>query len=83
MEKMVVKIFADMQNKHVQASKCIQHSFTKEHFKCKWYIVPVNEIRTLYIHFPIPDSDDHVRSDVSIFEASAQIALDEDIHVPK
>ena len=67
LEKMVVEMFADVMDKNVEAPKWPEHPFKEEHFQCKWYIVPIKDIRNLNITFPIPDVQEYFRSAVSIF----------------
>ncbi|XP_033214183.1 insulin-degrading enzyme isoform X2 [Belonocnema kinseyi] len=62
LEKMVVEMFADVENKSVKAPKWPEHPFHEEHFQCKWFIVPIKDVRNLNITFPIPDLQEHYRS---------------------
>ncbi|XP_058795185.1 insulin-degrading enzyme isoform X2 [Phymastichus coffea] len=62
LEKMIVQMFSDIENKNVEAPKWTEHPFMEEHFKMKWSIVPVKDLRNLNITFPIPDLQEHFRA---------------------
>ncbi|XP_031777802.1 insulin-degrading enzyme isoform X2 [Nasonia vitripennis] len=62
LEKMIVDMFSDIDNKNVEVPKWPAHPFTDEHFKTKWFIVPIKDIRNLNITFPIPDMQEHFRA---------------------
>lgn len=62
LEKMIVQMFANVENKNVKAPEWTEHPFNEEHFKCKWYAVPIKDVRNLNITFPIPDLHEHFRS---------------------
>ncbi|KAJ8667813.1 hypothetical protein QAD02_009476 [Eretmocerus hayati] len=62
LEKMILEMFSDVENKNIEAPKWNEHPFTDEHFQTKWYIVPIKDLRNLNITFPIPDWHEHFRS---------------------
>ena len=59
-------MFSDVENKDIKAPEWPEHPFNEEHFKTKWYIVPIKDIRNLNITFPIPDLQEHFRSAVNL-----------------
>lgn len=62
---MVVELFSQVKNKDVTVPTWPQHPFNpKEHFQHKWYVVPIKDIRNLYIIFPIPDLREHYKAAV-------------------
>ncbi|XP_076547139.1 insulin degrading metalloproteinase isoform X2 [Osmia lignaria lignaria] len=62
LEKMVVELFSQVENKEVEVPVWPEHPFNEKHFKTKWYIVPIKDTRHLYITFPIPDLQEHYKS---------------------
>lgn len=67
LEKMVVELFSQVENKEVEMPVWPEHPFNEEHFKTKWYIVPIKDTRHLYITFPLPDLQEHYKSAVITF----------------
>lgn len=65
LEKMVVEMFSDVENKEIQAPKWEEHPFKDEHFATKWCVVPIKDVRNLNLTFPIPDLQEHFRAAVS------------------
>ncbi|XP_076245093.1 insulin degrading metalloproteinase isoform X2 [Calliopsis andreniformis] len=55
LEKIVVELFSQVKNKDVDLPIWPYHPFKEEHFKTKWYVVPIKDIRSLNIVFPLPD----------------------------
>lgn len=53
-----------MRNKEIPIPTWPKHPFNEQHFQHKWYIVPIKDIRSLYIIFPIPDLREHYKSAV-------------------
>lgn len=62
LEKMVVKLFSDIENKKIEAPKWTEHPFDERQFKSKWYVVPIKDVRNLGMTFYIPDLREHYRS---------------------
>ncbi|XP_011312074.1 insulin-degrading enzyme, partial [Fopius arisanus] len=62
LEKMVVKMFAEVQNKEVDAPEWPDHPFNENHYEHKWFIVPVKDVRTLKMIFPLPELREHYKS---------------------
>ncbi|XP_017766941.1 PREDICTED: insulin-degrading enzyme [Eufriesea mexicana] len=62
LEKMVIELFSQVKNKEIAIPTWPQHPFNEQHFQHKWYIVPIKDIRNLYIIFPIPDLTEHYKS---------------------
>lgn len=65
LERMVVEMFVEVENKGVDIPEWPDHPFNKDHYEHKWYIVPVKDVRTLKMIFPLPELRDHYKSDVS------------------
>lgn len=66
LEAMVIQMFSDIENKNVTLPIWPEHPFKEEHFQNKWLIVPIKDIRSLKITFPIPDLQEHFRAEVII-----------------
>lgn len=65
LEQMVVELFSQVKNKDITVPTWPEHPFnSKQHFQNRWYIVPIKDIRNLYIIFPIPDLRKHYKSAV-------------------
>ncbi|XP_048268577.1 insulin-degrading enzyme isoform X2 [Bombus affinis] len=63
LEQMVVELFSQVKNKDITVPTWPEHPFnSKQHFQNRWYIVPIKDIRNLYIIFPIPDLRKHYKS---------------------
>ncbi|XP_015116960.1 insulin-degrading enzyme isoform X2 [Diachasma alloeum] len=62
LERMVVKMFVEVENKGVDAPEWPDHPFNEDHYEHKWYIVPVKDVRTLNMIFPLPELRDHYKS---------------------
>ncbi|XP_032806215.1 insulin-degrading enzyme [Petromyzon marinus] len=62
MMEMVVKLFAQVENKNVPIPDFPEHPFQEEHLKLIYKVVPVKDIRNLYVTFPIPDLQPHYKS---------------------
>ncbi|KAL6438860.1 hypothetical protein ACFW04_003738 [Cataglyphis niger] len=62
LENMVVDLFCEVQNKEVDVPVWPEHPFKDEHFRNKWYIVPIKDLRNLDITFPLPDLQQYYRS---------------------
>ncbi|XP_064174162.1 insulin-degrading enzyme isoform X1 [Anguilla rostrata] len=52
---MVVKLFAEVENKNVPLPEFPEHPFQEEHLRQFYKVVPIKDIRNLYVTFPIPD----------------------------
>ncbi|XP_037127776.1 insulin-degrading enzyme isoform X1 [Syngnathus acus] len=52
---MVVKLFAEVENKNVAIPEFPDHPFRDEFLKQFYKVVPIKDIRNLYVTFPIPD----------------------------
>jgi len=55
LEKMVVDLFSGVANKKVTVPEWPEHPFGPEQFGQAGYVIPVKDIRNLYITFPLPD----------------------------
>jgi len=64
LEDMVIKLFCDVQNKEIEVPVWPEHPFKDEHFRTKWYIVPIKDVRNLNITFPLPDLQKYYRASV-------------------
>ncbi|XP_017891518.1 insulin-degrading enzyme isoform X2 [Ceratina calcarata] len=62
LESMVVELFSQVENKDVEAPVWTQHPFDERHFQHKWYVVPIKDMRNLYIIFPLPDLREHYKA---------------------
>ncbi|XP_043278498.1 insulin-degrading enzyme isoform X2 [Venturia canescens] len=62
LEEMVVSRFAHVEDKNVEAPAWPEHPYKQEHFKNKWSVVPIKDIRYLNMSFPLPDMHEHFRS---------------------
>ncbi|KAM0735141.1 Insulin-degrading enzyme [Formica fusca] len=62
LENMVVDLFCEVRNKEVEVPVWPEHPFKDEHFRTKWYIVPIKDMRNLDITFPLPDLQQYYRS---------------------
>ncbi|CAL1267103.1 unnamed protein product [Larinioides sclopetarius] len=51
----VVPLFSKVTNKNVEIPEWKEHPFDSEHLKLEGYVVPVKDVRTLNVSFPIPD----------------------------
>ena len=68
-------MFSDIENKNIDAPRWTDHPFKEEHFKNKWCIVPIKDIRNLNITFPIPDLHEHFRSSVIFIFHTSRILM--------
>ncbi|MFT7806061.1 insulin-degrading enzyme isoform X2 [Arapaima gigas] len=59
---MVVKLFAEVENKNVPVPEFPEHPFQEEHLKQFYKVVPIKDIRNLYVTFPIPDLQKYYKS---------------------
>ncbi|XP_059803576.1 insulin-degrading enzyme isoform X1 [Hypanus sabinus] len=62
MTDLVVKLFAEVENKSVPVPEYTEHPFKAEHLKQLYKVVPVKDIRNLYVTFPIPDLQKYYKS---------------------
>ncbi|XP_063988848.1 insulin-degrading enzyme isoform X2 [Diachasmimorpha longicaudata] len=62
LERIVVKMFVEVDNNEVDAPEWPEHPFNENHFQHKWYMVPVKDMRTLKMIFPLPELRDHYKS---------------------
>ncbi|XP_003701355.1 insulin degrading metalloproteinase isoform X2 [Megachile rotundata] len=62
LEQMVVELFSQVENKEAELLVWPEHPFSEEHFKTKWYIVPIRDMRNLCIIFPLPDLQEHYKA---------------------
>ncbi|CAD5115557.1 DgyrCDS4521 [Dimorphilus gyrociliatus] len=60
--EMVVPLFGDVKNKSVDIPEWKDHPYGPEQLKKLIKIVPVKDIRNLYVNWPIPDLRNHYRS---------------------
>ncbi|XP_023863299.1 insulin-degrading enzyme isoform X1 [Salvelinus sp. IW2-2015] len=59
---MVVKLFGEVENKNVPIPEFPEHPFQEEHLRQFYKVVPIKDIRNLYVTFPIPDLQKHYKS---------------------
>ncbi|XP_078079642.1 insulin-degrading enzyme isoform X1 [Mustelus asterias] len=59
---LVVKLFAEVENKHLPVPEYSEHPFQEEHLKQLYKVVPIKDIRNLYVTFPIPDLQKYYKS---------------------
>ncbi|XP_006630449.2 insulin-degrading enzyme isoform X1 [Lepisosteus oculatus] len=59
---MVVKLFAEVENKSVPVPEFPEHPFQEEHLRQFYKVVPIKDIRNLYVTFPIPDLQKYYKS---------------------
>ncbi|XP_076142124.1 insulin-degrading enzyme isoform X4 [Alosa pseudoharengus] len=59
---MVVKLFAEVENKSVPIPEFPEHPFQQEHLRQFYKVVPIKDIRNLYVTFPIPDLQKYYKS---------------------
>ncbi|KAI4812691.1 hypothetical protein KUCAC02_024059 [Chaenocephalus aceratus] len=59
---MVVKLFGEVENKNVPVPEFPEHPFQEEHLRQFYSVVPIKDIRNLYVTFPIPDLQKHYKS---------------------
>ncbi|XP_062256437.1 insulin-degrading enzyme isoform X2 [Platichthys flesus] len=59
---MVVKLFAEVENKNVPVPEFPEHPFQEEHLRQFYNVVPIKDIRNLYVTFPIPDLQKYYKS---------------------
>ncbi|XP_011313592.1 insulin-degrading enzyme, partial [Fopius arisanus] len=62
LEKMVVKMFVEVPNKGVDAPEWRDSPFNENHYGHKWFIVPIQDERTLKMIFPLPELREHYKS---------------------
>lgn len=62
LEKIVINLFSHVKNKGVELPIITEHPFNEEHFQTKWYVVPIKDIRSLRMVFPLPDLQKHYRA---------------------
>ncbi|XP_077468560.1 insulin-degrading enzyme isoform X3 [Stigmatopora argus] len=59
---MVVKLFGEVENKNVPVPEFPEHPFQDEYLKQFYKVVPIKDIRNLYVTFPIPDLQKYYKS---------------------
>ncbi|XP_047206876.1 insulin-degrading enzyme isoform X1 [Girardinichthys multiradiatus] len=59
---MVEKLFGEVENKNVPVPEFPEHPFQEEHLKQFYKVVPIKDIRNLYVTFPIPDLQKYYKS---------------------
>nr|XP_045607622.1 insulin-degrading enzyme-like [Procambarus clarkii] len=62
LEAMVISLFTEVENKNVTTPEWLTHPFGPEQCRRLCYVVPVKDIRNLYITFPIPDLHPHYKT---------------------
>ncbi|XP_076308150.1 insulin-degrading enzyme-like isoform X2 [Tachypleus tridentatus] len=53
--EMTVPLFCDVKNKNVTVPEWLEHPFGPEQLKMRTSVVPIKDMRDLYVSFPIPD----------------------------
>ena len=66
LEKMVVPLFSDIENKHLEKTVFSEHPWGPEQLKRKIRILPIADQRFLRLQFPMPDVAEHYKSDVTL-----------------
>ncbi|KAM9326665.1 insulin-degrading enzyme [Gastrophryne carolinensis] len=59
---LLVKLFAEVKDKNVPVPEFPENPFTQEYLKKMYKIVPIKDIRNLYVTFPIPDLQKYYKS---------------------
>ncbi|XP_061645273.1 insulin-degrading enzyme isoform X3 [Phyllopteryx taeniolatus] len=59
---MVVKLFGEVENKSVPIPEFPDHPFHDQYLKQFYKVVPIKDIRNLYVTFPIPDLQKYYKS---------------------
>ncbi|XP_038140028.1 insulin-degrading enzyme [Cyprinodon tularosa] len=59
---MVEQLFGEVENKNVPVPEFPEHPFQEEHLKQFYKVVPIKDIRNLYVTFPIPDLQKYYKS---------------------
>ncbi|KAM4730097.1 insulin-degrading enzyme isoform 1-T1 [Anableps anableps] len=59
---MVENLFGEVENKNVPVPEFPEHPFQEEHLKQFYKVVPIKDIRNLYVTFPIPDLQRYYKS---------------------
>ncbi|XP_038593226.1 insulin-degrading enzyme isoform X4 [Micropterus salmoides] len=59
---MVVKLFGEVENKNVPIPEFPEHPFQEEHLRQFYKVVPIKDIRNLYVTFPILDLQKYYKS---------------------
>ncbi|GLH05411.1 SFRICE_018075 [Gryllus bimaculatus] len=62
LQEMAVSMFSNVKNKTVKVPYWPEHPFGPEQVKIKGYVVPVKDLRTLNITFPIPDLHEYYKA---------------------
>ena len=65
LEKMVVPLFMNIENKNVQKLVTPGHPWGPEQLERKIYSVPISDIRYMLIHFPLPSPIEYYKAAVS------------------
>ncbi|XP_032409047.1 insulin-degrading enzyme isoform X2 [Xiphophorus hellerii] len=59
---MMENLFGEVENKNVPVPEFPEHPFQEEHLKQFYKVVPIKDIRNLYVTFPIPDLQKYYKS---------------------
>ena len=67
LEEMVVPLFGNIKNRDAKKLKFSYdyHPWGPEQLKYKTYIVPLEDMRSLRLYFPVPDYQDQYKTSVS------------------
>ncbi|KAG8551692.1 hypothetical protein GDO81_004220 [Engystomops pustulosus] len=60
--ELLVKLFAEVENKNVPVPEFPENPFQKQYLQKMYKIVPIKDIRNLYVTFPIPDLQKYYKS---------------------
>ncbi|XP_069812626.1 insulin-degrading enzyme isoform X2 [Dendropsophus ebraccatus] len=60
--ELLVKLFAEVENKNVPVPEFPDNPFQKQYLQKIYKIVPIKDIRNLYVTFPIPDLQKYYKS---------------------
>lgn len=58
----VLPYFAGVENKRVSMQQWVEHPYTREQLGWRLHVVPVKDLRTVHISFPLGDERPHYRS---------------------
>ncbi|XP_077114691.1 insulin-degrading enzyme isoform X1 [Ranitomeya variabilis] len=60
--ELLVKLFAEVENKNVPVPEFTENPFQEQYLQKMYKIVPIKDIRNLYVTFPIPDLQKYYKS---------------------
>jgi insulysin len=66
LQEMAEEMFSGVKNKNVETPEWPDHPFGPEQLQMRGFVVPVKDLRSLNVTFPIPDMRNYYKSAVSI-----------------